>query len=31
MINLTGNASDESLVPTRGGDWDDNGQMESNT
>ncbi len=25
MVNLTGNASDESLVPTRGGDWDDNG------
>ena len=25
LINLTGNASDESLVPTRGGDWDDNG------
>jgi starch-binding outer membrane protein, SusD/RagB family len=25
MINLTGNASDESLVPTRAGDWDDNG------
>src|SRR5262245_35244328 len=24
-INLTGNSSDESLVPTRGGDWDDNG------
>lgn len=23
--NLSGNASDESLVPTRGGDWDDNG------
>ncbi|TMI90720.1 MAG: RagB/SusD family nutrient uptake outer membrane protein [Bacteroidetes bacterium] len=26
LINLTGNASDESLVPTRGGDWDDNGK-----
>ena len=25
LVNLTGNASDESLVPTRGGDWDDNG------
>lgn len=25
MINLTGNTSDESLVPTRAGDWDDNG------
>ena len=25
LINLTGNTSDESLVPTRGGDWDDNG------
>ena len=25
LINLTGNSSDESLVPTRGGDWDDNG------
>ncbi len=25
LINLTGNASDESLVPTRAGDWDDNG------
>lgn len=25
LINLTGNAADESLVPTRGGDWDDNG------
>lgn len=25
VINLTGNSSDESLVPTRGGDWDDNG------
>ena len=25
LINLTGNVSDESLVPTRGGDWDDNG------
>jgi hypothetical protein len=26
LINLTGNSSDESLVPTRGGDWDDNGK-----
>jgi starch-binding outer membrane protein, SusD/RagB family len=25
MLNLTGNSSDESLVPTRAGDWDDNG------
>jgi hypothetical protein len=25
QVNLTGNASDESLVPTRAGDWDDNG------
>lgn len=25
FINLTGNASDESLVATRAGDWDDNG------
>jgi starch-binding outer membrane protein, SusD/RagB family len=25
LLNLTGNASDESLVPTRAGDWDDNG------
>ena len=25
LINLTGNASDESLVATRAGDWDDNG------
>lgn len=25
VLNLTGNSSDESLVPTRGGDWDDNG------
>jgi starch-binding outer membrane protein, SusD/RagB family len=25
VINLNGNSSDESLVPTRGGDWDDNG------
>lgn len=25
LINLTGNAADESLVPTRAGDWDDNG------
>jgi starch-binding outer membrane protein, SusD/RagB family len=25
LVNLTGNASDESLVPTRAGDWDDNG------
>jgi len=25
VYNLTGNSSDESLVPTRGGDWDDNG------
>lgn len=25
LVNLTGNSSDESLVPTRGGDWDDNG------
>lgn len=25
LVNLTGNVSDESLVPTRGGDWDDNG------
>ncbi len=25
LINLTGNTSDESLVPTRAGDWDDNG------
>jgi starch-binding outer membrane protein, SusD/RagB family len=25
QLNLTGNSSDESLVPTRGGDWDDNG------
>jgi hypothetical protein len=25
ILNLTGNSSDESLVPTRGGDWDDNG------
>jgi hypothetical protein len=25
-INLTGNSSDESLIPTRGGDWDDNGK-----
>jgi hypothetical protein len=29
LINLTGNASDESLVPTRGGDWDDNGKWRS--
>ncbi len=25
VYNLQGNSSDESLVPTRGGDWDDNG------
>jgi starch-binding outer membrane protein, SusD/RagB family len=25
LVNLTGNTSDESLVPTRAGDWDDNG------
>ena len=25
VLNLNGNSSDESLVPTRGGDWDDNG------
>jgi starch-binding outer membrane protein, SusD/RagB family len=25
VLNLTGNSSDESLVPTRGGDWDDDG------
>lgn len=25
VLNLTGNSTDESLVPTRGGDWDDNG------
>jgi len=25
VLSLTGNSSDESLVPTRGGDWDDNG------
>jgi starch-binding outer membrane protein, SusD/RagB family len=25
LLNLTGNSSDESLVPTRAGDWDDNG------
>lgn len=25
LINLTGNTSDESLVATRAGDWDDNG------
>ncbi len=25
VLNLEENASDESLVPTRGGDWDDNG------
>ncbi len=25
ILNLTGNASDESLVATRAGDWDDNG------
>src|SRR6478735_5606769 len=25
VLNLEGNSSDESLVPTRGGDWDDNG------
>ncbi len=29
LINLTGNSSDESLVPTRGGDWDDNGKWRS--
>ena len=26
MANMTQNSSDESLVPTRGGDWDDNGK-----
>lgn len=26
MANLTQNSSDESLIPTRGGDWDDNGK-----
>lgn len=25
VLSLEGNSSDESLVPTRGGDWDDNG------
>jgi len=25
LMNLEGNSADESLVPTRGGDWDDNG------
>lgn len=25
LIDLTGNSADEGLVPTRGGDWDDNG------
>src|SRR5438105_3563042 len=25
VLNLEGNSTDESLVPTRGGDWDDNG------
>jgi starch-binding outer membrane protein, SusD/RagB family len=25
LVNLSGNTSDESLVPTRAGDWDDNG------
>ena len=29
VLDLTGNSSDESLVPTRGGDWDDNGAWRS--
>src|SRR5689334_973894 len=34
LPNMTANSSDESLVPTRGGDWDDNGkwrQMHNHT